>query len=119
MATTVEIRDAQSTNKAPILGELEQKPVALVLPVGGSVRGRVTLRETGETVPGLRVFALGEDHLEAVTTADGQFRLDHLPPGPHTLLAAADGLRTVAEAVVEVKEGQEVVGAEIEVTSDE
>lgn len=95
------------------------RAVALVLPVGGSVRGQVTLRETRETVPGLRVLVVGEESLETVTTSDGQFRLDHLLPGPHTLIAVADGLRTVTEAVVEVQEGQETVGAEIRVTRDE
>jgi len=93
--------------------------VALVLPVGGSVRGRVTLRETGEPVPGLRVFAAGEEGRGTLTTPDGQFRLDHLPPGPHPLVAAAEGLRPVSEVVVEVREGQEVLGAEIQVTRDE
>jgi len=91
--------------------------LTLTLPVGGAIRGRVILRETGEPVPGLPVYLGDDPRPAAVTTPDGHFHLAHVAPDDYRLRAETNGLVTVEEPTVVVREGEEA-GVEIVITEE-
>jgi RNA polymerase sigma-70 factor (ECF subfamily) len=72
--------------------------VEVVLVRGQRVAG--TVRDgSGRPIPGARVRA-GDDGAAGITSADGRYALEGLPPGRHTLAAEAAGLAPARAPVV-------------------
>ncbi|MFL6194328.1 MAG: carboxypeptidase regulatory-like domain-containing protein [Thermoanaerobaculia bacterium] len=80
--------------------------VLLVLTPGASVEGRVVSPD-GAPVPAAEVSVAapsaggrgGFSMLRATTDGDGGYRIEGIPPGPHTLEARAEGYRRAARDV--------------------
>lgn len=108
--------------KASVRVDGGPRSLALTITPAGSVEGRVLARATGQPVEGAIVSRSGEESLglviqgvgvdQAVTDADGRFRLRGLPSGVTRLQATARGYATrqpvevvlgVAEQVGEVE----------------
>ncbi|PYQ59191.1 MAG: hypothetical protein DMF53_19190, partial [Acidobacteria bacterium] len=100
---------------------LEVKPgqdlsgIAIQLPAGATVEGRVTSMEgrplanaqvvvADETVSGMPAFS--RFHGEA--DDDGQYRIEGISPGPHTLAATAEGYRRALRDVEAAAEPRKV-----------
>ncbi|HZN93552.1 MAG TPA: TonB-dependent receptor, partial [Myxococcales bacterium] len=64
---------------------------------GGAVRGQVTATY-GEPLEGVRVQVKGAQ-LSAFTNAKGEYAIEGVPPGTHTLTAAADGFQSRSASV--------------------
>ncbi|MFQ5689838.1 MAG: carboxypeptidase regulatory-like domain-containing protein [Gemmatimonadota bacterium] len=63
-----------------------------------SISGRVVAAADGEPIAGARVFLAGTDR-EAITTADGRFRLQGLPPGLQSVQVSYLGSKSDPERI--------------------
>lgn len=102
----------------------------------GVIRGRVTIKETGEPVGSVRVYAqnLRRDEMSnnsgmrmlntqmySSTSSDnkGEFLLPSVMPGRYTLVASKQGLvadPSSQDKIIEVKEGEEITGIELTIS---
>ena len=100
---------------------LEVKPgqdlsgIAIQLPAGATVEGRVTSTEGRPLADAQVVVAdatvngmLGYSPFRGATDDDGQYRIEGIPPGPHTLEASAEGYRRAVRDVEAAAEPRKV-----------
>jgi hypothetical protein len=88
--------------------------VQLVMSAAGSIAGRVLTEATRRSVSGVAVTAYNSNGLlaaprSAVTDEHGDFRLERLPPGAYSLVAASAQWRSSERSTVLDFAGQEVV----------
>lgn len=86
--------------------------VEIRLPVGASLRGRVTARRDGQPVAGARVLVLGAASgapRQAVTDPDGRYVLQSLTPGRVTVRVDHEGFRPEMSSGVELSDGAEAI----------
>ncbi|HEY4592875.1 MAG TPA: carboxypeptidase regulatory-like domain-containing protein, partial [Thermoanaerobaculia bacterium] len=100
---------------------LEVKPgqdlsgIAIQLPAGATVEGRVTSTE-GKPLAEAQVIVadaavngmLGYSPFRGATDDGGQYRIEGIPPGPHTLEASAEGYRRAVRDVEAAAEPRKV-----------
>ncbi|MGH7474988.1 MAG: TonB-dependent receptor domain-containing protein [Longimicrobiales bacterium] len=83
----------------------------------GSITGRVTSTDTGEPVAGAQVEAIsagGAVVAQAVTGAQGDFRLSNVPPGSYAIVVTSLGYETQRLEAVQVTPGAtSMVGLEL------
>jgi hypothetical protein len=75
-----------------------------------SIRGTVIDQESMAALPGATIILMGSDPLLGTTTdEEGQFILDHVPVGRHTLSISYIGYQTVVIPEIMVSSAKEVV----------
>ncbi len=118
------LRGSAPRHQQATLEGLEIKPgtdltgVSLLLPAGATVEGRV-LGADGRPVAEAAVAVVEASqtdfpsfgHLRAATDGDGEYRIEGVPPGAHTLEARAEGYR---RAVRDVQVTPETRGADFQ-----
>ncbi len=79
----------------------------IALAQSGSIEGKVTDADTGETVPGANIFLLELERGD-VTDAEGNYEIRNIPSGTYTLTASYVGFESYSQSV-QVREGASIV----------
>jgi TonB-linked SusC/RagA family outer membrane protein len=83
---------------AALVGVLLAIPGSVFAQETGTVAGTVVDSTTSETLPGVNVVIEGEN-LGAATNPDGQFRIQNVPTGEHTLVVSYVGYQNKTRTV--------------------
>jgi|GEM_PF-3110397 len=88
--------------------------------IGGTVSGTVRFADTGETAPGVEVFAINNAGIEAKwtrTNEEGKYSLERLSRDiEHTITVQTEPYVAVEKRTVTLKDGQTVSGVDLEVS---